>query len=50
VLSIAATNEAQQRHAIIAETAYFRAEQRHFEPGHEVEDWLAPESLVLEST
>jgi hypothetical protein len=27
----------------IAENAYYRAERRGFEPGHEVEDWLAAE-------
>jgi hypothetical protein len=31
---------------MIAKAAYFRAEQRNFEPGHEVEDWLAAESEV----
>lgn len=29
--------------ALIAERAYFKAEQRGFEPGHELEDWLAAE-------
>ncbi len=40
------TCEAAQRHARIAEAAYLRAEQRHFEPGHDVEDWLAAESAL----
>jgi len=31
---------------MIAQAAYFRAQQRHFEPGHELEDWLAAESEV----
>jgi hypothetical protein len=31
---------------MIAKAAYFRAERRHFEPGHELEDWLAAESEV----
>jgi hypothetical protein len=39
-----ALSEADHRHAIIAEAAYLRAQQRHFEPGHDVEDWLAAES------
>jgi hypothetical protein len=26
---------------MIAEAAYFRAEQRSFEPGRELDDWLA---------
>ena len=29
-----------------AERAYYRAEARGFEPGHEMEDWLAAESEV----
>lgn len=34
------------RHEQIAQAAYFRAERRGFEPGHELEDWLAAESEV----
>lgn len=34
-------NEELTRH--IAEAAYFKAESRGFEPGHEVEDWLNAE-------
>jgi DUF2934 family protein len=34
------------RQSLIAKAAYFRAERRHFEPGHELEDWLAAESEV----
>ena len=29
--------------ALIAESAYYKAEKRGFEPGHELEDWLAAE-------
>jgi hypothetical protein len=36
----------EQRSALIAEAAFFRAEKRGFAPGHEVEDWLAAESEV----
>lgn len=36
----------EQRAALIAEAAYFRAEKRGFAPGHESEDWLAAESEV----
>jgi hypothetical protein len=32
--------------AEVAKQAYFIAEQRHFEPGHELEDWLKAEALV----
>lgn len=34
---------ADQRRAMIAEAAYFRAEARGFEPGAEVDDWLDAE-------
>ena len=36
----------EQRAALIAEAAYFRAERRGFAPGHETEDWLAAEAEV----
>ncbi len=35
---------AKSRAALIAEIAYFRAQSRGFEPGHEEEDWLAAEA------
>jgi len=31
----------------IAEAAYFRAQERGFEPGHELEDWVEAESEVM---
>src|SRR6185369_14893962 len=31
------------RRAMLAEGAYRRAEQRGFQPGHELDDWLAAE-------
>ena len=34
------------RRSMIERAAYFRAERRGFEPGHEAEDWLAAESEV----
>jgi hypothetical protein len=34
------------RRDIIAQAAYFRAQRREFEPGHELEDWLAAEAEV----
>jgi len=34
------------RQEMIAEIAYFRAQRRGFEPGHEIEDWLAAEAEV----
>jgi hypothetical protein len=36
----------EQRRRLIAVTAYYLAESRNFEPGHETEDWLAAESQV----
>ena len=33
--------------ALIAERAYFKAEQRGFEPGHELEDWLEAERELV---
>jgi hypothetical protein len=32
--------------ARIAETAYYLAEKRGFEPGHELEDWFEAEKIV----
>ena len=37
---------ADQRRAMIAEAAYYMAERRGFESGHELEDWLLAESQV----
>ena len=34
----------------IAVAAYYRAEQRGFEPGHELEDWIAAEKEVRRGT
>lgn len=36
----------ERRRALIAEIAYYRAERRGFEPGHENEDWLSAEAEV----
>jgi Protein of unknown function (DUF2934) len=36
----------QERQAMIARAAYFRAEKRGFKNGHELEDWLAAEAEV----
>lgn len=35
------------RDAKIAELAYYKAEIRGFEPGHELEDWLEAEGEFL---
>jgi hypothetical protein len=34
--------EEQQR--LIAQRAYYRAQRRNFEPGHELKDWLEAEA------
>lgn len=34
------------RHRMIAEAAYYRAASRGFEPGTELDDWLAAESDI----
>lgn len=34
------------RHAMTAEAAYYLAERRGFEPGHELEDWLGAEAQI----
>jgi Protein of unknown function (DUF2934) len=36
----------EQRRAMIAEAAYYMAERRGFESGHELEDWLYAESQL----
>ncbi len=33
----------EQRRAMIAEAAYYRAERRGFEPGYEIDDWCSAE-------
>jgi hypothetical protein len=36
----------EDRQSLVAKAAYFRAERRQFQPGHELEDWLAAEAEV----
>ncbi len=38
----------QERYEMIQRHAYFLAEARNFEPGHELEDWIAAERFVDE--
>jgi len=42
------TLEPEERRQMIAETAYYIAEQRGFEPGRDEQDWLEAERLVDE--
>lgn len=41
--------ETEDFEAMVAEAAYYLAEQRGFCPGCEMEDWLAAEAQVRES-
>jgi hypothetical protein len=43
-LRFVAPASVRPRETLIAELAYFRALKRGFEPGHEMEDWLAAEA------
>ena len=40
------SDTSDERHALIAEAAYYIAELRGFEPGHELEDWLCAEREI----
>ena len=44
--STSAAAFANERHGMIAETAYYQAEKRGFQPGHEILDWLEAEKEV----
>ena len=44
--SVDRIDAAGERHRLIAEVAYRLAERRGFEPGHELEDWLAAKKQV----
>ena len=37
------TNDLPDRDATLAELAYYKAENRGFHPGHDLDDWLAAE-------
>jgi hypothetical protein len=36
----------RERYEMIATMAFYRAEQRNFDPGHDVEDWLDCERII----
>jgi hypothetical protein len=44
--AVEAASRAEERREMIATAAYFRAQKRGFEPGHELEDWFAAETEV----
>jgi hypothetical protein len=39
----------RERYEMIATMAYYRAEARDFEPGYDVDDWLACEQFIDEA-
>lgn len=45
-VAVRAAANPQERWAMIARLAYFRAERRGFAPGGELQDWLAAEAEV----
>lgn len=38
--------EPDRRRSMIAEAAYYYSERRGFDPGHELDDWLAAETQI----
>jgi len=42
--------EHNERHALVRQRAYYLAEQRGFEPGREMDDWLVAERDVERSS
>jgi hypothetical protein len=44
--TLASFDPSSSREALIATAAYYRAQKRGFQPGHEVEDWLAAEREI----
>ncbi len=36
----------QQRYEMVAQAAYYRAAERGFSPGNELEDWIAAEAEI----
>jgi hypothetical protein len=45
-LSAFADVSLEERQQLIAQAAYFRAAQRSFVPGHELDDWLGAEAEI----
>jgi hypothetical protein len=45
--AIADEAQAEEMHHLVAIAAYYLAERRNFEPGHELADWLAAEAQVF---
>lgn len=49
IAEIEQAQRAVDQHKMIAIAAYLRAEQRGFEPGHELDDWLTAEREIVEA-
>jgi hypothetical protein len=45
--NVSAERSPEEMRSLIEEAAYYRAKQRGFEPGHELEDWIQAESEVM---
>lgn len=45
--SVRADPSPEEIRRLISEAAYYRAMERGFEPGHELEDWIAAEAEVM---
>ena len=45
--NVRAETSPEEIRKLIAEAAYYRAQERGFEPGHELEDWIEAESEVM---
>jgi len=48
-LSETTPSASKEREEIIREAAYLKAQERGFEPGHELDDWLAAEQEADET-
>ena len=46
--SVTPAPKASRRNVMVQKAAYYRAERRGFQPGHELEDWLAAEGEIDE--
>jgi hypothetical protein len=46
-VDIKSKNDAEDRLYRIAVSAYYKAEARGYEPGHEIQDWLEAEAEIL---
>lgn len=44
---VRASVSSEETRRLIAEAAYYRAKQRNFAPGRELEDWVQAESEVM---